>query len=920
MQLRALIRNLTMLVAAGSVSLTHATAPDQTTLDKIAALSVPFVPNAGQWDARAAFAAKTFAGTLFVTRSGELVYSLPGKVIDTAQPKTADSHLRGRHPAARTAGWALTETVVDAQGMPRSMSQSTLKAPAGILPMEGKVSFGIGNDPAKHADNLNSYERVNLGDMYPGVNVQLRATGSNVEKIFTVAAHHDPQQIHIRIKGAEKLEIGTQGELIAHTGNGPVAFTAPIAFQEAATGERRAVAVAYQLDAERERYGFSVGPYDRALPLTIDPLLQSTYLGGTGGDYTTAMAIHPASGEVYVAGYTDSTDLPGVFAGAQAAKSSGVDAYVSRFNALLTTRLQSSYFGGNGADYVYAVAIHPASGEVYVAGGTDSSDMPGIGVGVGGSAQAVKSSSQDAFVSRFNAALTTLLRSSYLGGNGDDYARALAIHPASGEVYVAGTSDSTNLPGAAGGAQALKSIGVTTDAFVSRFNAALTVLLQSSYLGGSGYESAYALAIHPASAEVYIAGVSSSLDLPGVAGGAQAAKSSGGMNDAFVSRFNATLTTLLQSSYLGGGGTDIAHALAIHPASGDVYVAGLTDSIALPGVSGGAQQLKSGFSDAFVSRFNAALTILRQSSYLGGGGTDSAYALAIHPASGEVYVAGGTNSTDLPGVAGGAQAVKSTSDDAFVGRFNAALTTLLRSTYLGGTGVDLARALALHPASGDVYVAGSTDSTDLPGVANGAQALKATGVSTDAFVSRFTPDLSFFDQTPNPFAFATQGNVPLATVRTSNPALISGIVGATPVYIEGALGSSYCISSGNNCSCDGSGGFVSTVTTISNNSYVCVRHVSASIVGLAVDSKLHVGGAAASFISTTGTAFNTCSLDIDGNGSINPLSDGLILVRAMLGLTGTAVTDGAISGSPPRNTWALIQPYLNGNCGTNFLQ
>ena len=191
--------------------------------------------------------------------------------------------------------------------------------------------------------------------------------------------------------------------------------------------------------------------------------------------------------------------------------------------------------------------------------------------------------------------------------------------------------------------------------------------------------------------------------------------------------------------------------------------------------------------------------------------------------------------------------------------------------------------------------------------------------SNDAFVSRLTADLSVSDQTPDPFAFATQGNVPLASERTSNPALISGIVGATPVYVDGALGSSYCISSGNNCSCDVSTSFVTAVGTITNNNYVCVRHVSASIVGLAVDSKLHVGGAAASFISTTGTAFNTCTLDIDGNGTINPVSDGLMLVRAMLGLTGTAVTDGAISGSPPRNTWALIQPYLNGHCGTSFL-
>lgn len=175
-----LVRSLALLVAAGSVGLTHSAAPDRATLDKIAALSVPFVPNAGQWDPRATFAAKTFAGTLFVTRIGELVYSLPGKLIDGGASGSVGADLvalgnratpsRRLHSATeRTPGWVLSETLIDASGKPRSMSQSTVKAPAGFRPMEGKVSYGIGNDPSKHADNLNSYERVNLGDMYPTI-------------------------------------------------------------------------------------------------------------------------------------------------------------------------------------------------------------------------------------------------------------------------------------------------------------------------------------------------------------------------------------------------------------------------------------------------------------------------------------------------------------------------------------------------------------------------------------------------------------------------------------------------------------------------------------------------------------------------------------------------------------------------------
>ena len=141
-------------------------------------MSVPFVPNAGQWDARGAFAAYTFAGTLFVTKGGELVYSLPGRPLEVGagltalQPHPEATPSRRLHtPGERTPGWVLSETLVDANVDVRTMRQSTLKAPAGHRPMEGKVSYAIGSDAAKHAKNLNTYERVNLGDMYPGINV-----------------------------------------------------------------------------------------------------------------------------------------------------------------------------------------------------------------------------------------------------------------------------------------------------------------------------------------------------------------------------------------------------------------------------------------------------------------------------------------------------------------------------------------------------------------------------------------------------------------------------------------------------------------------------------------------------------------------------------------------------------------------------
>ena len=134
------------------------------------------------------------------------------------------------------------------------------------------------------------------------------------------------------------------------------------------------------------------------------------------------------------------------------------------------------------------------------------------------------------------------------------------------------------------------------------------------------------------------------------------------------------------------------YALAIHPTSGDVYVAGRTESTNFPGTAGGAQAANGGGDDAFVAHLNSALTTLYQATYLGGTMTEFAQALGIHPTTGDVYVAGLTGGADFPGTAGGAQPAADLSggllEDAFVAHLNSALTMLDQATYLGGSSID----------------------------------------------------------------------------------------------------------------------------------------------------------------------------------------------------------------------------------------
>jgi hypothetical protein len=694
---------------------------------RLSGLAIPFVANAGQSAPAVAYSARTFAGTVFVTRDGRIVYSLP--------PSRDFSSAHGRKASPSKGGWALTETPVGGSACPESGR-----------PAAAQVNHFIGSDRTRWRTGIPTYERVSLGEVWPGISVELEASGENVEKHFQVEPGADPSKIRMTIGGARSLRIDDTGALIVGTGLGDVTFTPPVAYQEKG-GARRPVDVAY--DLRGQDYGFRLGDYDPALPLIIDPLVQSTYLGGSRDDIAVALAVHPVSGDVYVAGQTTSTNFPGTAGGAiSGARGGAVSAIVARLNPALTELVAATYLSAGSDVLANALAIHPTSGDVYVAGQTSALDFPGTAGGAQPShAEEAVAESDDGFVVRLNPALTALTGATYLGGTRDDVATALAIHPTSGAIYVAGWTLAMNFPGTGGGAQPGTGGGGPTDAFLARLNPALTVLAQATYLGGDRYDLAQGLAIQPNSGDVYVAGLTTSLNFPRTAGGAQPTHGLDFGLDVFAARLNSALTTLVQATYLGGGHDDSALALTIHPTSGDVFVGGRTYSTDFPGTAGGAQPtIGGGSTDGFLARLNPTLTALGQATYLGGSSSDFVYALAIHPTSGDLYAVGQTFSSNFPFTAGGAQpmiAGIAGIDDGFVARFHPTLTAPPQATYLGGGGSDTATAITIHPTSGDVYVGGWTYSTDFPGAGGGAQPTHdLDGGRADAFVSRLTASLS----------------------------------------------------------------------------------------------------------------------------------------------------------------------------------
>jgi hypothetical protein len=314
--------------------------------------------------------------------------------------------------------------------------------------------------------------------------------------------------------------------------------------------------------------------------------------------------------------------------------------------------------------------------------------------------------------------------STYLGGTQDDGGNSIAVDSA-GSAYVAGTTFSADFPTAS---PLQATAGGSYDAFVAKLDANGSSLVYATYLGGSSSDQAFAIAPGPWDT-VYVTGRTYSSDFPTV-NAMQPAP--GGSGDVFVARLSTTGSTLVYSTYLGGSSTEQGLGIDVGP-SGNVYVVGSTLSPNFPlanPLQAACVSCAAGSPDAFVTRLNAAGSALVYSTYLGGSGSDEARGVAVDSA-GNAYITGLTSSNNFPLVSP-LQPVYAGAEDVFIVKVNSAGSGFVYSTYLGGTGTDEGRGIALD-SSGNAYVTGLTTSADFP-TATPAQATYRG--SQDAFVAK----------------------------------------------------------------------------------------------------------------------------------------------------------------------------------------
>jgi len=715
-------------------------AENQNTLSKeqreaLSRIQIPFIKNEGQIKSEEVkFYIQTINGTVFITDKGELIYTIinPKDYLGTEDYLLPDGSFSGRHVLS------LRET---------PLADKTPQIDA-LENSPTAINYFLGDDPKNWRSNIQSYNLITLGEVWNGITLNLKANSKNIEKLFIITPDGTPESIRFSIEGIEELSLSQTGELELKTGKKSIGFTHPIAYQEI-NGEKKSVEVSFRL-IDETTYGFTVGNYDKTIPLVIDPLLSSTFIGGFGTDYARGVVVDPTNGNVFVAGYSAGifVYVPGV-------------GWVERNN--------------------FPVAPIP----------------PDVPLPYG----STLFGSNDVVVCKLNPTLTTLIASTFLGGTSSDGAFGIALD-SQGNVFVCGfaqpgfptTTDrqpiqlpsgtwftpsafdtSYNGPSFIPGGPAN-----LNDAFVAKLSNSLNALLASTYLGGTvagslTADSATGIVIDE-SDNVFICGFTDSdtfqtnvsINYPG---GASSINYNGG-NDAFVAKFNNNLSGptgrqgefYFAGLFLGGSGNDIANAICLDNQNG-VYITGFTTigSPPFPVLGDGLIDTydrnidANGVSDAFISRFSNDLRTFRSSTYLGRVGSEIGYGITLGaPIAGEptVYVTGITGSPLFP--------VTSFSDpsqswnpygatqpglgvqDVFVSRLSSNLTTLINSTWVGGVDTETSYSICTGGNNNNIYICGTTESSDFPTTPD-AFAITNTGGVGDVFVCSFNETLSLLN-------------------------------------------------------------------------------------------------------------------------------------------------------------------------------
>jgi len=560
-----------------------------------------------------------------------------------------------------------------------------------------RSSYLLGNHSSDWHTDVRNYGRVIYTGLYPGIDLVFTTTETDLKYDFIIAPGASPERISYTYEGADRIHIDDSGRLRLTTVSGELVEDAPFSYQEKG-GETVEIASRYHVDGTT--LGFHVEDHDPTLPLIIDPLLYSTFVGGEKADHGNAMTLD-SEGNVYVTGETKSPDFPTTPGCYDDSQDEYGEIFVLKLNPDNSQLLFSTFIGGKDRDYGNDITLD-SDNNVYITGATSSSDFPTTQDCFDDSYNGNK----DAFVVKLNSNGTWLLYASFLGGSAQETGEAIVLD-SEREAYVTGATGSSDFPTTPGCYD--DSHNGAYDVFALRLSRDASSLKYATFIGGDEEDVGRSIALDLGN-NAYIAGWTGSQDFPVKPQGFDFTFN--GYHDAFVVKLNPGGSSLRYSTFIGGENLDSGMDLALDRKK-NAYVTGTTDSPDFPTTPAAFDESHNGGYDVFVCKLDPDGGELLYSSFVGGNRSEKYdVGIALDP-EGSAYITGDTHSPDFPTTTGCYDDSHNGEGDVFVCKLAGDGSSLVYSTFIGGPSNDWGLDITLD-SENNAFLTGDTSSPTFP--------------------------------------------------------------------------------------------------------------------------------------------------------------------------------------------------------------
>lgn len=757
--------------------------------------------NRGQWAANVRYLLQKPGLNYWITDRGVRM--------DFHRTEVVQAESDGAPQILRAVGHVVDVEFINATGAPED--QPGIALPTLINYLRG--------EEGKSATGVRKFEEVTLRQVAPGISARYYEDANAPRYDLILEPKAKASDLRMQFSGARNMRVQPDGSLTYETSIGTIREQGLFAYQRI-NGRKVEVKSRFTV-APNGVVGFQLGNYDVTKPLVVDPqvTMNSAIVGGTGNESIGEMEV--VGDTIYAVGATSSSDFPATI-GAYDTIKNGDDAFVAKFKA--NARGSSlelatlTYLGGDANESEVKLAV--STNNVIVAcrvSGSGATQLPIVtdAAGDGSAAIATKPGSNDVWLGRLNTDLTAIRSSTWASGSNNDELGDICVAP-DGKVGLTGNVGTGSMITVKSVNNVNGSRNGNGEGYVMVFSKTLDNLVTSIYYGGTGSgqsgEKGFAICPSNESDGFFVAFRMQATD---VLAGTQTVSSSPlitvtpqGQNKVFStpttdneivvvrvasdSRTGSTSRNgvVTSETVLSTTGADQPTKIRMSP-GGTVT---LLSTIGAPAASGDPEffttanaydRTRNGGSDVAITRFNASLSAISFSTYFGGTANESGVDF-VQNSSGNLYVIGSTNSTDLPVTAESYPAPNSGLGMPFIFRINSALSSVLSSTYLHTSGANStsvsANTLGLSGDLNDIIFGGGVTGS----LANSTSNSYGTAGGQDAYISRVcfssdlvTANLSQYSVTGGSSVFAeavlncTAGGVGKnISVVSSNPAVV----------------------------------------------------------------------------------------------------------------------------------------------------